>query len=192
MAATLCSTMLPLRGNTRQPCCAPPGHKKCLKVSGTIFGSGTKNLCPPQMVRAWQNKSTFGKHARHTVSSFCRYISINTFTPKTDQFQISPAASPCSNIISHSMKNLAFQMKGAYTTNSHYITYTFLFKRLGECNFLILGMTGLNAKAFLKGFSKKSLARVRKFVLGKFPPVFKKRVILLSCCTPDLAKSRGF
>ena len=31
-------------------------------------------------------------------------------------------------------------MTGDYTTNSHYLTYTFLFRRLGECNFLILEM----------------------------------------------------
>ena len=35
-------------------------------------------------------------------------------------------------------------MKDDYTNNSHYLTYTFLFKRLGECNFLILEMKGLN------------------------------------------------
>ena len=27
-------------------------------------------------------------------------------------------------------------MQDDYTTNSHYLTYTFLFKRLGECTFL--------------------------------------------------------
>ena len=32
------------------------------------------------------------------------------------------------------------QMKDDYTTNSHYLTYTFLFKRLGECTFLNLGL----------------------------------------------------
>ena len=40
------------------------------------------------------------------------------------------------------MENLAFhsltQMKDDYTTNSYYITCTFLFKMLRECNFLIL------------------------------------------------------
>ena len=34
-------------------------------------------------------------------------------------------------------------MKDDYTTNSHYLTYTFLFKRMGEFNFFILGMEGL-------------------------------------------------
>ena len=41
------------------------------------------------------------------------------------------------------MENLAFhsftQMKGDYTTNSHHLPYTLLFKRLGECPFLTLG-----------------------------------------------------
>ena len=35
------------------------------------------------------------------------------------------------------------QMKDDKTTDSHWDTYTFLLKDLGECNFLILGMKGL-------------------------------------------------
>ena len=38
-------------------------------------------------------------------------------------------------------------MKVDYTTNSHYLTYTFLFKRLGECAFLNLGVKGLSQTA---------------------------------------------
>ena len=34
-------------------------------------------------------------------------------------------------------------MKDDYTTNSHYLTYTFLFRGLGECYFLNLGVRGL-------------------------------------------------
>ena len=34
-------------------------------------------------------------------------------------------------------------MEDYHTTNSHYITYTFLLKRLGECTFLNLGVKGL-------------------------------------------------
>ena len=37
-------------------------------------------------------------------------------------------------------------MKNDYTTNSHCLTYTFLFKRLGECHFLILGMKVLRCR----------------------------------------------
>ena len=62
---------------------------------------------------------------------------------KSDQFQkISPhAASP--EITSHSMKNLAvhslLRWKDDYTTNSHYLTYKYIFLgRLGECTFLTL------------------------------------------------------
>ena len=60
---------------------------------------------------------------------------LNPFTPKSDQVQI------ClnSNITSHSMKNMAFhsllRLKDDSCTSSHYLTYTFLFKRLGECTF---------------------------------------------------------
>ena len=48
----------------------------------------------------------------------------NPFTPKSDQFQISPAASP--EILHHTV--WLTQMKDDYTTHSHYVTYTFLFK----------------------------------------------------------------
>ena len=55
--------MLPVRGKTWQHCWAPRGHKKCFwRFSETFFVSRTQNLCPPQMLRAWQNESTFGKH----------------------------------------------------------------------------------------------------------------------------------
>ena len=44
-----------------------------------------------------------------------------SFTPKSDQFQISPEAS--TEILRHSMKNLAFhsllRLKDYHTTNSH-------------------------------------------------------------------------
>ena len=53
----------------------------------------------------------------------------NPFTPKSDQFQISPAASPVT--LWTSMKNLAFhsllRLDMIIPVNSHYITYTFLF-----------------------------------------------------------------
>ena len=32
------------------------------------------------------------------------------------------------------------QTKDDYTTNSHYLTYTFLFQQLGECTFELLGV----------------------------------------------------
>ena len=70
----------------------------------------------------------------------------NPFTPKSDQFQISPAASPA--ILHHTVyKELGFswrtQMEDDYTTNSHYITYTFLFRKVGRMYFLNLGVKGI-------------------------------------------------
>ena len=56
---------------------------------------------------------------------------------------------PCSltrNSTPHSMNNFAFcitQMKDDYTTNSHYLTYTFLFKTAGRKCFLNLGNLGV-------------------------------------------------
>ena len=59
-------------------------------------------------------------------------------SPKNDQFQISPATSP--EVLHHTVwRTWLFiantQMKDEYTTNSHYLTYTCLPKRLGECTF---------------------------------------------------------
>ena len=64
-------------------------------------------------------------------------IIINPFTPKGDQFQNFPAASP---EISHHTEwrtwlSIAYSDEDGYTTNSHHIIYTFLFERLGECTF---------------------------------------------------------
>ena len=69
----------------------------------------------------------------------------NPFTPKSDQFQISPAASPeiakffilCDGITQY--EELGFsqltQMADDSSTNSHYLAHTLPFKRLGECTF---------------------------------------------------------
>ena len=55
--------MLPVRGKTRQHCCAPRGHKKCFwRFSETFFVSRTQNVCRTKMLRARQNESTFEKH----------------------------------------------------------------------------------------------------------------------------------
>ena len=71
---------------------------------------------------------------------------INPFTPKSDQVQMSPAASPV--ILHHSVDNLAshslLRLKDDYCTNSHYLIYTFLFKKVGRMYFLSLGVKGLN------------------------------------------------
>ena len=61
-------------------------------------------------------------------------------TPKSDLFQTSPAAAP-EMYTSHNTKDLAFhnllRWKMIILSNSHYLTYTFLFKRLGEWTFVI-------------------------------------------------------
>ena len=75
----VCPAMLPVLGKTWQHCCAPRRHKPCIwRFSETFCMSRTQNLCPPQMLRAWQNESTFGKHyhvgtlAATMCHSFCR------------------------------------------------------------------------------------------------------------------------
>ena len=54
----------------------------------------------------------------------------NPFNPKSDRYQISPAASP-HIVSSHSMKNLAFQSLLRWKMENIH----FSFNRLGECTF---------------------------------------------------------
>ena len=42
-------------------------------------------------------------------------------------------------------------MKDNYTTNSHYLMYTFLFKRLGECILFERGSEGVKPVAAISG-----------------------------------------
>ena len=55
---------------------------------------------------------------------------INPFTPGSDQFQISPTASP--EILHHTLWRTwlfpGYSERSLYTTNSHYLTHTFLLK----------------------------------------------------------------
>ena len=63
MTATLCPAMLPVRGKTRQLCCTPRGSTQGMFLKILIYVSKmTQNLCRTQMLRAWQNESTFVKH----------------------------------------------------------------------------------------------------------------------------------
>ena len=55
VAATLCPAVLLVRGKTWQNVVAR-------RADTRNFVSRTQNLCQPQMLRAWQNESTFGKH----------------------------------------------------------------------------------------------------------------------------------
>ena len=49
-------------------------------------------------------------------------------------------------------------MKDEYTSISHYLTHTFLFKRLGECNFLNLGVKGLTGGGLLAKYISRVTA----------------------------------
>ena len=75
---------------------------------------------------------------------------VNPFTPKSDQLS---SVSPCSlirnSITSHSMKNLAFHSLLRWkmfntTRDSHYLSNTFLFRKVGRMYVLNLGIKGLN------------------------------------------------
>ena len=68
-----------------------------------------------------------------------RIITVNPFTaPKSDQCQISPAAS-APEILHYTVWRIWLFITYSDETrlyyNSHHLTYTFLFKRLGECTF---------------------------------------------------------
>ena len=63
----------------------------------------------------------------------------------------------------HSMENLAFcsftQMRDDYTTNSHYLTPTFLFRRVGRMYFLNLGVKGLIGSGRIKNKQPNLISR---------------------------------
>ena len=67
---------------------------------------------------------------------------------------------------SHSMKNLAFQTKDDCPINSHFLAYTFLLRRLGECTFCPQPAGPTNQEAGLPGLtmlvSRPSLGRTEE------------------------------
>ena len=73
------------------------------------------------------------------------------------------------NITPHSMENLAFrsftQMRDDYTTNSHYLTHTFLFRKVRRMYFLSLGV---------KGVSVLKCGASLRAAFNTFTPKFKK------------------
>ena len=93
------TAMLPVRGKTRQHCCAQRGlNKMILKIFRNIaFVSRTQNLRRTQMLRAWQNDSTFVKHdhvtPRNIAAKMCpRFCRPLTFSEK-GCFQLQPKMS---------------------------------------------------------------------------------------------------
>ena len=75
MAATLCPTMLHVRGKTRQHCCAPRGHKKIFRntfcVQDTKF---VRHKCCARVTTSQHlgNMPAPAMLWRYNVSSFCR------------------------------------------------------------------------------------------------------------------------
>ena len=56
-------------------------------------------------------------------------------------------------------------MKDDYNTNSHYLTYTFIFRKVGRMYFLNLGMKGLKSRIRLIGLRATGTEYIR--CLGK-------------------------
>ena len=96
-------------------------------------------------------------------------IAFRPFTPKRDQFQTSPAASP--EILHQTVwRTWLFvdypdERWLLYTTNSHNLTRTFLLKMLGRVYFLNLGVKGLSS---LCDTNRDFLARRFLLYVGAF------------------------
>ena len=74
-----------------------------------------------------------------------KLVTLNPFTTKSNQPQISSPASPeiLHQTVWRTWHFIATQMKDDYTTNSHYLTHTFLFRKVMKMYFLNLGTKGL-------------------------------------------------
>ena len=85
LAATLCPT--PIRGNIVPYDVAHPWQN----VATLLHAARTQNLSPPQMLRTWQNESTFGKHdqqrCRHNVCSFCGPLTQHTYIGSSEHLE---------------------------------------------------------------------------------------------------------
>ena len=110
-------------------CCEYDANEKTWKKDKTIL---TISIRTPKGTVRDQHilESSSERGSAYMLTSF------NPFNPKSDQFHISPAASP--EILHHAVWRtwlfIAYtQTKNDYTTNSHHRTYTSLFKGLGEC-----------------------------------------------------------
>ena len=137
LAGTLCPTMLSVCGKT------------CRADTRNVPEDFQKHfLCPPHMLQASRNESTFRKH--DPVSNGCRdshyfrlckrlywlWLIFDPFTPKSDKFQICRLTR---NVTSNNMENLAFHsllrwkkvMLPILTTRDIH----FLLKRSWECTF---------------------------------------------------------
>ena len=67
-----------------------------------------------------------------------RIVAVDPFAPKSDQLQIS------SHTVWRTWLFIASDERWLYFTNSHYVTYTYIFKRFGRMSFLNVGVQGLN------------------------------------------------
>ena len=93
---------------------------------------------------------------------------------------------PCSftrNITSHSMENFAFhrllRLKDYYATNSHYLTHTLLFKRLGECTFWTWAWKGSSSPECLPCRSfRPDFVLVRQSIRGIGPREDYRSILL--------------
>ena len=85
-------------------------------------------------------------------------------------------------------------MKDDYTTISHIITYTFLFKRLGECTFLNLGVKGLTHSADVIACRRETRTQYIRIIRlsHKSPHTQKNSVLNLLKCLPFLPRFNCF
>ena len=118
---------------------------KNMKCFSSPFWASYPNLLAHKLNALASNvpsrKSAETKQVRQPVADLTSVLTLSL--PRVINFKF--LCSPTRNITSQKPGfSQLTQMKDDYTTKSHYLTYVFLFKRLGECTFLNLGVEGLN------------------------------------------------
>ena len=78
-------------------------------------------------------------------------------------------------------------MKDGYATNPHYLTYTFLFKRLGEFTFCTLLQGSSNSYAIKKKDELERVAKSNRWAephveYSNVPPAIKEKLLECIAC----------
>ena len=127
----------------KTPAATRPCNMPFLRVDGTRYTSLMSSAYVNDFhitSKCIHRSSTINRWNGKSVANACFLnppLGVNPFTPKSDQCQIFPAASP--EILHHTVwrtwLSWLTSIQDCHTTNSHYITENFLFKRLGICTF---------------------------------------------------------
>ena len=159
-------------------------HSSCVSDS-CLYGCCDSVILPVELHSKWHLMRTT-KSSFMGAKKFTKKPLLNRSDRHSMRLGWSISNFPCSltrNITTHSIENVAFhrftQRKDDFATNSHYLTYTFLFKRLG-----VKGLRIVPAPVLVWG---KSTELSRKRGLMSHTP----RPISLGCVTPLESEARG-